>query len=101
MLGRDGGPAYSAVVLVRRGVEPRPATMPSRPATGRRPFAPNEPDRDPGIVLVDDGGQLPVDIARETRSVHVRARDVAGALVLTAVLVGGVAFLVLGSMPVR
>jgi multidrug efflux pump subunit AcrB len=38
-------------------------------------------------------------IARETRSVHVRARDVAGALVLTAVLVGGVVFFVLGSMP--
>jgi len=30
--------------------------------------------------------------------VHVTARDVAGALVLTAVLVGGVVFLVLGSM---
>jgi hypothetical protein len=40
-------------------------------------------------------------IARETGSVHVRARDVAGALVLTAVLVGAVAFLVLGSLPVR
>ena len=38
-------------------------------------------------------------IARETRSVHVRARDVAGALVLTAVLVGGVIVLVLGSLP--
>jgi len=37
-------------------------------------------------------------IARETRSVQVRARDVAGALVLTAVLVGGVVFLVLGSL---
>lgn len=36
--------------------------------------------------------------AQETRSVHVRARDVAGALVLTAVLVGGVIFLVLGSV---
>jgi hypothetical protein len=75
--------------------------MPRCPATGRRRVAPNEPDRDPGIVLVHDGGQRPLDIARETRSVHVRARDVAGALVLTAVLVGGVAFLVLGSMPVR
>jgi multidrug efflux pump subunit AcrB len=37
-------------------------------------------------------------MAGETRSVHVRARDVAGALVLTAVLVGGVIFLVLGSV---
>jgi len=84
VLGRDGGLAYSGPEHWCR-FEVR-----IRPGSGR-------------IINVDCcRGVLPVQLlARETRSVHVRARDVAGALVLTAVLVGGVVFLVLGSVPVR